>query len=66
MRGQVVLGIVLILAGFILLYLLRDLVVKIIVFLIEFLGVAVAIALIVVGIGLIFWMDRWRFRRVDL
>jgi uncharacterized protein YjeT (DUF2065 family) len=58
MRGQEVLGLVLVVAGLVLLYLLRSLVFRIIIFLIEFLGIVVAIVLIAVGIGLFLWPGR--------
>jgi len=53
MRGREVLGLALVTVGLVLLYLLRSLLFKIIVFLIGFLGIVVAIVLIAVGIGLL-------------
>jgi len=58
-----VLGLVLVILGLVLLYLLRNLVVKIIIFFIEFLGIVVAIVLIAVGIGLLLWPGR-RSKRI--
>jgi uncharacterized membrane protein len=60
MRMLSVLGVVLVLGGLLLLYLLRDLVLRIIIFLLEFLGIVVAIAFILIGLGLIFWPGRRR------
>jgi len=68
MRGQEVLGLVLVIVGLVLLYLLRSLVLKIIVFLIGFLGIVVAIILIAIGIGLLLWPGRRgnRIWRMDI
>ncbi len=68
MRGQEVLGLVLVIVGLVLLYLLRSLVLRIIIFLIEFLGIVVAIVLIAVGIGLLLWSGRRsnRIWRLDI
>ncbi len=61
MRSQVLLGGVLIVVGLLLLYLLRDLVVKLIIFIVEFLGIVIALAFIAIGLALIFWPVRtWR------
>jgi uncharacterized protein YjeT (DUF2065 family) len=58
MRGQEVLGLVLVIVGLVLLFLLRSLVLRIIIFLIEFLGIVVALVLIALGIGLLLWPGR--------
>jgi uncharacterized membrane protein len=62
MRGQAILGSVLVIVGLVLLFLLRSLVLRIIIFLIEFLGIVIAIVLIAVGIGLLLWPRRRKNR----
>jgi hypothetical protein len=60
MRSQQVLGLVIFLAGLVLLYLLRGTVYQLILLAIEFLGVVLAVILIVVGLGmLLFGGRRW-------
>jgi len=68
MRGQEVLGLVLVIVGLVLLFLLRSLVLRIIIFLIEFLGIVVALVLIALGIGLLLWPGRRsnRIWRLDI
>lgn len=54
MRQQQVLGLVLLLAGFLLLYSLRGVFVDLILLVLGFLGVILAIVLIVVGLAMVF------------
>ena len=62
MRLQPILGIILIIIGLALLYLLRDVLVRLILFVLGFLGIVLALILIVIGLGLIFFRRRsWRF-----
>jgi hypothetical protein len=58
MRSQVILGVVLLLSGLFLLYLLRGLLFDLIILALEFIGLLIAFAFIVGGIGLIFWSRR--------
>ena len=61
MRSSVVTGLVLLLAGLVLLYVLRGVFVSLIVLVLGFVGVILALALIVIGLGMIFWpRRRWR------
>ncbi|MDA4128248.1 MAG: hypothetical protein OK422_02095 [Thaumarchaeota archaeon] len=61
MRTSAIVGVVLILAGLLLLFLLRDVLVTLIVFLLGVLGVTIGFVLIFVGIGIIAggWWMRW-------
>jgi hypothetical protein len=62
MRLQPIVGLILVIIGLALLYLLQDLVVKLILFILGFLGIILAVILIIVGLGLIFFRRRrWRF-----
>ena len=62
MRSQQVLGIVMLLAGLVLLYLLRGTVFQLILLVIGFLGVVLAVILIVAGLGMVlFGGRRWRW-----
>jgi len=62
MRLQPILGLILIIIGFVLLYVLRDVLVRLILFVLGFLGIVLALVLIIVGLGLIFFRRRgWRF-----
>ncbi|HEV2390299.1 MAG TPA: hypothetical protein VGS04_06195 [Nitrososphaerales archaeon] len=54
MRQQQVLGLVLLVAGFLLLYFLRGVFVELILLVLGFLGVILAIILIVVGLAMVF------------
>jgi hypothetical protein len=63
MRAQAVLGVFLILAGLALLYLLRRLFFELIVLAIEFIGIVIALTLIVVGIGMLVFSSRRRWWR---
>jgi len=69
-RASAIAGLVLLVAGFLLLYLLRGLFIKIIVALIDVAGIVIALALILVGLGLIFggrWFrGRWRRFTVEM
>ena len=58
MRSQVILGVVLLLTGLVLLYLLRGLLFDLVILVLGFIGLVVASALIVGGLGLIFWSRR--------
>ncbi len=58
MRFQAVLGVLLLVAGLALLYVLREVLIDLILFVLGFLGVLLAFALIVAGLGLIFWNPR--------
>jgi uncharacterized protein YjeT (DUF2065 family) len=61
MRSSVIPGLVLLLAGLVLLYILRGVFVNLIVLVLGFVGVILALALIVIGLGMIFWpRRRWR------
>jgi len=59
MRSQVVLGVVLFLAGLVLLYLLRGFILDVIVLVLVILGLLVALALIFGGLAMIFWRRAW-------
>ncbi|MHB2035938.1 MAG: hypothetical protein ACYCPW_04235 [Nitrososphaerales archaeon] len=62
MRLQPILGLILIIIGFVLLYVLRDVLVRLILFVLGFLGIVLALVLIIAGLGLIFFRRRsWRF-----
>lgn len=62
MSAQSLLGAFLVLAGLVLLFLLRDLLFKLIEFVVGFLGLVIAFLLIVGGLSMIFWRTRvvWR------
>ena len=63
MRWSAVLGGILVVIGLLLLYLLRDLLFKIIIFVLGFIGIVIGLVLIGVGLGLIFGPRRmWRTR----
>ncbi len=59
MRSQVVLGVVLFLAGVVLLYLLRGFILDVIVLVLGILGLLIALALILGGLAMIFWRRAW-------
>ncbi|MGA2874317.1 MAG: hypothetical protein ABSE82_02150 [Nitrososphaerales archaeon] len=62
MRLQPILGIILVIIGLALLYILRNVVVRLILFVLGFLGIVLAFILIAIGLGLIFFRRRnWRF-----
>jgi len=65
MRFQVILGVVLVLVGLALLYLLRGVFYDLILLVIGFLGVVLAFVLILVGLAMISWSGRrgWWMRR---
>jgi hypothetical protein len=63
MRAQAVLGVFLVLAGLVLLYILRRLFFELIVLAIEFIGIVIAFTLIVVGIGMLVFSSRRRWWR---
>jgi hypothetical protein len=61
MRFQPVLGVLLVIVGLVLLYVLRHVFFELIVLVLEFIGVVVALVLIVVGVAMAFWPRRgWR------
>lgn len=60
MRSQQVLGLVLLLVGIALLYLLRETLVSLILLILGIIGILIAFALIVAGLGMIFWSRGWR------
>jgi len=63
MRSQTVLGVVLVLAGLVLLYLLRGVLLDLILLVLGFLGVLLGLLLVAGGLALIFWSRRrWRRR----
>jgi len=59
MRSQVVLGVVLLLAGFALLYFLRGFILDVIVLVLGLLGLLIALVLIFGGLAMIFWRRAW-------
>jgi hypothetical protein len=59
MRSQVVLGVVLFLAGLALLYLLRGFILDVIVLVLGILGLLIALGLIFGGLAMIFWRRAW-------
>jgi hypothetical protein len=58
MRSQSILGFILVLAGLVLLYFLRRVLLDLILLVLGFLGVLLAIVLVVGGLALIFWPRR--------
>jgi hypothetical protein len=58
MRSQSILGVVLVLVGFVLLYVLRGVLIDLILLVLGFLGVLLALVLILVGLALVFWPRR--------
>lgn len=60
MRGSAILGIVSILIGLALLYLLRHLVIEVVIVLLGVIGIVIAVLLIVVGFALIFGLRFFR------
>jgi hypothetical protein len=58
MRSQSILGFVLVLAGLVLLYVLRGVLLDLILLVLGFLGVLLAIVLVAGGLALIFWPRR--------
>jgi len=54
MRSFALVGAVLVVLGFAILFLLRNALIRLIIFLLEFLGIFLGFLLIVVGIGMIF------------
>jgi len=58
MRPQPILGLVLVLAGLVLLYVLRGVFVDLILLVLGFLGVLLALVLILGGLAMIFWSRR--------
>ncbi len=60
MRGRAVIGVVLVLTGIVLLYLLRRLFVELVVLAIGFIGIIIGVAFIVGGLAMIFMpRSRW-------
>jgi hypothetical protein len=60
MRSQAVLGIVLLIAGLALLYVLRGVFIDLVLLVLGFLGVLLAVVMVVGGLALIFWSGhRW-------
>ncbi|MHB8567619.1 MAG: hypothetical protein ACYC7D_13435 [Nitrososphaerales archaeon] len=62
MRIQAIVGVFLVLFGLALLFLLRDLLFRLIVFVLGFLGIVVALVLIIGGLSMIFWRPRFVWR----
>ncbi len=58
MRSQTVLGLVLVLVGLALLYVLRGVFIDLIVLVLGFVGVVIALVLIFGGLAMIFWSGR--------
>jgi hypothetical protein len=58
MRAQPILGLILVLAGLVLLYVLRGVFVDLILLVLGFLGVLLALILIAVGLAMVFWSRR--------
>ena len=58
MRSQAILGAVLVIVGLVLLYLLRRVLVDLIVLVLGFLGVILALILVLGGLAMIFWSRR--------
>jgi len=58
MRSQPILGLVLVLAGLALLYVLRGVFISLVVLVLGFLGVLLALVLIAGGLAMIFWSRR--------
>jgi hypothetical protein len=59
MRSQGVLGVFLLLAGLVLLYLLRGFLFDVIVLVLGILGLLIALGLIFGGLAMIFWRRAW-------
>jgi hypothetical protein len=59
MRSRVVVGVVLFLAGLVLLYLLRGFILDVIVLVLGILGLLIALGLIFAGLAMIFWRRAW-------
>jgi hypothetical protein len=59
MRSQGVLGVVLLLAGLVLLYFLRGFIFDLILLVLGVLGVLIAFALVFGGLAMIFWRRAW-------
>ncbi len=59
MRSQVGLGVVLLLAGLVLLYFLRGFILELILLVLGVLGVLIAFGLIFAGLAMIFWRRAW-------
>jgi hypothetical protein len=58
MRSQQILGVVLVLAGLVLLFVLRGVFIDLIVLVLGFLGVVLAFVLILGGLAMVFWSRR--------
>jgi hypothetical protein len=58
MRSRAILGVFLLVAGLALLYFLRRVLLELVIFVLGFLGVLLALALIGGGLALIFWSRR--------
>jgi hypothetical protein len=58
MQSQAVLGVVLVLVGLVLLYVLRGVFIDLIVLVLGFAGVVIALVLIFGGLAMIFWSGR--------
>jgi len=58
MRSQTILGVVLVVAGLLLLYALRGVLVGLVLLVLVFLGVLLAFLLVAAGLGLIYWSRR--------
>jgi len=58
MRSQALLGLVLVLVGLALLYVLRGVFISLVLLVLGFLGVLLALVLVVGGLALIFWSGR--------
>lgn len=58
MQSQAVLGVVLVLVGLVLLYALRGVFFELVLLVIGFLGVVLALILILAGLAMVFWSGR--------
>jgi len=62
LKARLLFGIVLVLIGVVILYLLRDELIRIIRVVLEVIGIAIGIVCIAAGLGLIFWRRREWYR----
>ena len=63
MRAWWVIGLLLIILGLLILFLLRDILFRLILFALEFLGIAIGVFLVIAGAGILAgarWARRWR------
>ena len=58
MRSQAVFGVVLVLAGLVILYLLKGVFYDLVVLVLGFIGVVIGLALVLGGLAMIFWSGR--------